>query len=207
LAHGAVVVRLAQVVFDRHGPAESVASLDNMLTTDQKGNIAELAIAAAAIELGIDVYTQAGEGGRYDMIFGCGDSLLRIQCKWAPRIGDTIAVRCYSARRNHAGLVVRKYSQGEIDAFAANCPDTSRCYFLPAELCIGRREVRLRLGPCRNNQRLRINWAKDYEFAATLGSPGAIAQLGERPDGIRKVAGSIPAGSTLFDAYQPPNGG
>jgi hypothetical protein len=40
--------------------------------------------------------------------------------------------------------------------------------------------VRLRLAPCRNNQIVKINWAEDYEFAATLGRSGAIAQLGER---------------------------
>jgi hypothetical protein len=41
-----------------------------MLTSDQKGNIAEAAILAAAVKLGIDVYRPFGEGGRYDMIFG-----------------------------------------------------------------------------------------------------------------------------------------
>jgi len=33
------------------------------LTTDQKGNIAEAAIALAATKLGIDVYWPLGEGG------------------------------------------------------------------------------------------------------------------------------------------------
>jgi hypothetical protein len=33
-----------------------------VLTTDQKGNIAEVAIALAAIKLGIDVYWPVGEG-------------------------------------------------------------------------------------------------------------------------------------------------
>jgi hypothetical protein len=51
-----------------------------MLTTDQKGNIAELKIAACAAELGIDVYRPVGEGGRYDMIFGLASKLFRIQC-------------------------------------------------------------------------------------------------------------------------------
>jgi hypothetical protein len=41
-----------------------VASLDNMLTTDQKGNIAETAITAAAVRLGVDVYRPVGEGVR-----------------------------------------------------------------------------------------------------------------------------------------------
>jgi hypothetical protein len=42
-----------------------------------------------------------------------------------------------------------------------------------------------------------VNWAKDFEFDATLGPRGAIAQLGERLAGSQKVAGSSPAGSTL----------
>lgn len=151
-----------------------------MPTTDQKGNIAELAIARAAVELGIDVYRPVGEGGRYDMIFEVGANLWRIQCKWAPRAGDVVVVRCYSCRRNRDGLMRRKYMEGEIDAFAGYCPETDRCYFLPYRLFAGRSQVVLRLAPSRNNQQLGVNWAKDFEFAATLGRPGAIAQLGER---------------------------
>jgi hypothetical protein len=41
-----------------------------LLTTDQKGNIAELAIAFAARKLGIDVDWPLGEGGRYDFDVG-----------------------------------------------------------------------------------------------------------------------------------------
>jgi hypothetical protein len=114
------------------------------------------------------------------MIFEIGDALVRVQCKWAPRDRNTIVIRCYSTRRNRDGCIRRQYAAGEVDAFAAYSPDTNRCYFLPPELCIGRKEVRLRLAPCRNNQMLKINWARDYEFAATLQSLGAIAQLGER---------------------------
>jgi hypothetical protein len=102
-----------------------------MLTTDQKGAIAELAIAKAATELGID-------------------------------------------------------------------PDTERCYFLPYDAFPRRTEIRSRLSRSRNNQRLGVNWAENFEFAATLGRvPGAIAQLGERVHGMHEVAGSSPAGSTL----------
>ena len=167
-----------------------------MLTTDQKGNIAELYIAAAAVSLGMDVYRPVGEGSRADLLFGVDDQLLRVQCKWAPLIGDTIVVRCYSTRRNRDGFVRKRYFEGEIDAFAAYCPHTADCYLLPPRMWVGRREVRLRLEPCKNNQQLRINWAKDFEFAATLGASGAIAQLGERLHGMQEVAGSSPAGST-----------
>jgi hypothetical protein len=168
-----------------------------VLTSDQKGAIAETAIIHTAIKLGVNVYTPVVEGGRYDMIFEVGSSLLRIQCKWSPRHGDVVALRCYSARRNRHGLLRRVYAEGEIDAFAAYCPELNRCYLVPFDLFAGRTQISLRLRPCRNNQNLGINWAKDFEFAATLGRRGAIAQLGERCHGMAEVAGSIPAGSTL----------
>ena len=53
-----------------------------MLTTDQKGAIAETAIAHEATKLGIEVYRPIAEGGRFDMIFLLGDELARVQCKW-----------------------------------------------------------------------------------------------------------------------------
>ena len=168
-----------------------------MLTSDQKGAIAETAIIHAAIKLGVNVYRPVVEGGRYDMIIEVESQLLRVQCKSAPKHGDVVLLRCYSARRNRNGLLRRFYAEGEIDAFAAYCAELDRCYLLPFELFAGRTQVHLRLGPCRNNQNLGINWAKDFEFAARLAPQGAIAQLGERRAGSAKVAGSSPAGSTL----------
>jgi hypothetical protein len=143
-----------------------------MLTTDQKGNVAELAIARAAIELGVDVYRPVGEGTRYDMIFEAGQTLWRVQCKWTPIYRDVIGLRCYSSRRNRHGLLRRMYVAGEVDAYAAYCPDNDLCYFVPFAAFGSRTQVSLRLGPCRNNQRAGVNWASDYEFAATLGPQG-----------------------------------
>ena len=167
------------------------------MTTDQKGGIAELAIALAAMRLGVEVYRPVVEGGRYDLILALGTRLVRVQCKWAARDGDVIVVRCYSSRRNREGLVRRKYAPGEIDAFAAYCADVDRCYFLPYGLFASRSQIVLRLGPTRNNQSAGVNWAGDFEFAATLTGPGAVAQLGEHSAGSRKVTGSNPVGSTL----------
>ena len=50
------------------------------VTTDQKGAVAELAIALAAVRLGVDVYRPVAEGGRYDLIFEIGERLWRLQC-------------------------------------------------------------------------------------------------------------------------------
>ena len=169
-----------------------------MLTTDQKGAIAETAIAHAATKLGIEVYRPIAEGGRFDMIFLLGDELVRVQCKWAPRLGDAILVRCYSSRRTREGVRRRIYTGDEIDALAAYCPDNDRCYYIPFNSFTARTQIHLRVADTQNNQRLGVHWADDFEFEARLSRYGAIAQLGERRDGIAKVAGSSPAGSTLF---------
>jgi PD-(D/E)XK endonuclease len=162
--------------------------LGNVFTTDQKGAIAELAIARAAAELGIGVWA-AYTVERYDLLFDLRPELVRVQCKWAAKQGDVLVVRCCSHRRNRDGLLRRIYSREEIDAFAA---------YLPIDEFEGRRAVALRLVPSKNNQKERINWAKDYEFAATLGPLGAVAQLGERRHGMAEATGSSPVGSTLF---------
>jgi PD-(D/E)XK endonuclease len=153
-----------------------------VLTTDQKGAVAELAIAKAAADLGIGVWG-SHTVERYDLIFDLRPRLVRVQCKWAGCRGSVISVPCYRNRRNREGLFRQYYSADDIDAYAAYCADVGKCYFLPIEEFANRIAIQLRLGPTRNNQSVGINWAKDYEFAATLGPQGAVAQLGERRAG------------------------
>jgi PD-(D/E)XK endonuclease len=155
-----------------------------MLSTDQKGAIAEAAIAHAALELGVGVSKPYGDE-RYDLIFDLRPQLLRVQCKWAVRRGDVVIVRCYRARRNADGLLREFYSADEVDAFAAYCAELRRCYLLPFDDLPSRQAIQLRLTAARNNQRLRIHRASDFEFAVTLAmhKHGAVAQLGERRAG------------------------
>jgi hypothetical protein len=168
-----------------------------MLTTDQKSAIAEAAVVLAAMKLGVEVYRPAAEGLRHDMLFLFGERVARIQCKWASRYDDIVIVRCYSARRCSAGLMRRRYTDDEVDAFAAYCAELDKCYFLPMERFGGKATIHLRLSAARNNQVLGVNWASEFEFGATLRQhSGAIAQLGERLAGSQKAAGSSPAGST-----------
>jgi hypothetical protein len=65
-----------------------------VLTTDQKGAVAELAIAHAAAELGVGVFKPLTDGERYDLIFETGAALIRVQCKWAPIDAETVIIRC-----------------------------------------------------------------------------------------------------------------
>ena len=68
-----------------------------MLTTDQKGAVAELAIAHAAAELGVGVFKPLTDGERYDLIFDLRPELMRVQCKNAVLRGSILKVPCYSA--------------------------------------------------------------------------------------------------------------
>lgn len=166
-----------------------------VLSTDQKGAIAETAIVLEAVKLGIGVLKPVNEGLRYDLILDRDNRLLRVQCKWSSRRGDVVVVRCCSNRRAANGQIKRPYTPEEIDAFGVYCPDLDRCFLLPIERFPQRRQIQLRLTPAKNNQRLGIHWARDYEFRARLGRPGAVAQLGERVPGRHEVTGSSPVGS------------
>ena len=144
--------------------------LDIVLTTDQKGAAAELAIAHAAAELGVGVFKPLTNGERYDLLFELRPRLMRVQCKSAVLQGSVLKVPCYSARRNRNGFVKRYYSASEIDAIAAYSIDLRRCFFMPIDEIPGRSYVQLRLEPCRNNQRLGVNWADDFDLGARLGA-------------------------------------
>ncbi len=162
-----------------------------MENPNHKGNVAELAIAAEAARLGLSVLKPLTEHERYDLVLGIGGQLLRVQCKWASRRAEVVQVRLSSSYHSPTrGYVKTTYGSDEVDAIAAHCHDLGRSFLLPIDEFAGRTMVYLRLGPARNNQRASLNWATDYEF------PGAVAQLAERSNGIRKVRGSIPLSST-----------
>ena len=153
------------------------------LTTDEKGNIAEQAIALAASRLRVQVLRPIGEGSRYDLGFVIGCKLIRVQCKWSPLREGCVMVRCRRARRAREGLRAAGYTTDEIDAYAAYCPSLDRCYFLPIGQFDGQRAVQLRVSPARNAQRGAILLASDYEFGQVdWHALGAVAQM-ERASG------------------------
>ena len=104
------------------------------MTTDQKRALAELAIRAGWVRLGVAVYRPIAEGGRYDLIFEVADRLWRVQCKWAPIYRQTVIIRCYSSRRNRAGLLKRTYKPSEVDAFAGYCPISTAATSCPMRI-------------------------------------------------------------------------
>jgi prevent-host-death family protein len=160
-----------------------------VLTSNEKGNIAEAAIALEAIKLGIDVLKPVAEHGRYDLAFDVGNRILRVQCKWARLEGAVVCINLVGYRLTSAGGLRTKYTAEEIDAVAAYCQALDRVFLLPASEVAGRSAFYLRIAPTKNAQRAAINWADNYSL-------GAIAQSGERLRGTQEVAGSSPASST-----------
>jgi prevent-host-death family protein len=156
-----------------------------------KGNVAELVIATEAARLGLSVLKPLTEHERYDLVLGIGGRLYRVQCKWGKRCDGGIEVRLRSSYHSPTrGYVITTYDKSEVDLVAVYCGEADRSYLLPIELIAGRSMVFLRLDRPKNKQRAALNWAAEYEF------PGAVAQLAERSDGIRKVEGSNPSSST-----------
>jgi prevent-host-death family protein len=162
-----------------------------VLGSNEKGNIAELAIALEATRAGIDVLRPVAEHGRYDLVLDLGSRLLRVQCKWGSlvRRSGVICVRVGGSRHTPQGYVTSTYSADEIDAIGVYCGESGAVFVVPVDVVAGKRQLHLRLDPARNGQRACINLAEHYRL-------GAIAQLGERSAGSRKVVGSSPTSST-----------
>ncbi len=138
------------------------------LTPSKKGAITEAAITLAAIRLDLLVLRPMTEGGRYDLALDIGGQILRLQCKSAWRQRDVLITPCNTSRHTPHGYVRTTYTAEEVDAIAAYSPDTDKCYLIPIRDVAGKSAVNLRLAPTRNNQMLKIRWANDYEFEASL---------------------------------------
>ncbi len=162
----------------------------DLRSPNRKGAIAELAIAAAAAKLGVEVLKPFNDHARYDLVFDVDGRFLRVQCKWARKDEAVVLVNLTGSRITTRGTVRTTYASHEIDAVAAYCAELDQCYLLPVAMIAGMNGLTLRLSPPRNAQRAWLHWASDFQLA------GAIAQLGERRRGTAEVVGSSPTSST-----------
>jgi prevent-host-death family protein len=160
---------------------------------NQRGAVAEAAITLEAVKLGVEVFKPVSEHTRYDLVFGLGSRLLRVQCKSATVNGQVVCIRLVSNWHSPRGYVRTRYTAEEIDCVAAHCHELDRNYLIPIERIDGQSAIQLRLAPPKNAQRASINYDSAYLLS------GAIAQLGERVTGSHEGVGSSPTGSTQSD--------
>lgn len=137
-----------------------------MLDTKQKGNLTELQCITSFYELGYAVSIPYGDCERYDFIADIDGKLIKIQVKTSRVIDEegTIKFSCRSTRSNASGCYNRQYTADEVDCFATY--HNGICYLVPIEECSS--EKKLRFLPPKNNQKVGINYAKDYELKSQL---------------------------------------
>jgi prevent-host-death family protein len=156
---------------------------------NHKGNVAELAFAKEAAELGLSVLKPLTEHERYDLVIGIGGKLVRVQCKWGRKVGSVVMAKLVRNRRGPNGFIRRNYSADEIDAFGIYCGELNECFLVPIDVVSDQWSLQLRLSPARNGQRAALHFAEQYRL-------GAVAQLAERRYGIPEAEGSSPSSST-----------
>jgi PD-(D/E)XK endonuclease len=110
-----------------------------MLSRNEKGAVAELEIATAALKLDVSVYKPVSEHSRADLLFEVGSELWRVQCKWGrlSPSGDTVIVRIGTSRCSPHGYVRTTYTEQEVDLFGIYCGQLDRCFLVPLAAVAG----------------------------------------------------------------------
>ena len=136
-----------------------------MAPLKEKGDLAELIVAADLARRGWGVAVPWGENSDFDLIAYRDHQLERVQVKFDGARADLVTVRCQSLSLT-AGRVrqIKRYTATTIDWIATYHQPSDRCYYVPAdELGDGCSQIYLRLTPTKNNQQSGIRMAADYE--------------------------------------------
>lgn len=135
-----------------------------MASLKRKGDLAELKVATDLVDRGCQISIPFSEDCDYDLVADRGGILHRVQVKYTESDGATITIRCRSHSLTKGKIRQTKYYTAEtIDWIAVYDRTSDRCYYCPAsELGSGRSDLRLRLTPALNGQRVGIRPAADY---------------------------------------------
>ena len=111
-----------------------------MASLKQKGDLAELKVAADLIERGCRLSIPFGEDCDYDLIADYEGRLHRIQVKFTESNGSRILIRCRSHSLTKGKVRQTKhYTASMIDWIAVYDRTSDRCYYCPStELGAGR---------------------------------------------------------------------
>ena len=134
-----------------------------MAPLKQKGDLAELHVAADLLRRGHRIAIPYGEDWDYDLIVCRDGRLERVQVKHTRSDGNVVHVKCRSHSLTNGRVRATKHYTAEmVDWIAVWDATTAQCFYVPARDFDGRSQLQLRLTPSRNGQRQRIRWASDY---------------------------------------------
>jgi hypothetical protein len=129
----------------------------------QKGDLAELMIAADLRRRGYRISIPFGEDCDYDLVVERRGKLERVQVKHATSDGAAIIVRCRSHSLTNGRIRATKHYTVETVDWIAVWESVSRTpYYVPSSVFDGFSELRLRLTPARNNQRVGVRDAAEF---------------------------------------------
>lgn len=129
-----------------------------------KGDLAELMVAADLRRRGFGVALPFGEDNDFDLILIREDRLERVQVKYVASDGAVIKMKCFSHSLTNGRIRKTKhYTARSVDLLAVYDETTDRCYYVPStELGEGRSTIHLRVRPALNGQRVGTRPASDY---------------------------------------------
>jgi PD-(D/E)XK endonuclease len=135
-----------------------------LLNRKAKGDLAELKVATDLVARGYKIALPYGEDWDYDLILCRGQSLERVQVKYACSDGQKIAIRCRSHSLTNGKVRRTKYyTRATIDWLAVYDVTIEAVFYVPAaELGDGMSEITLRLTASRNGQARGIRHAENF---------------------------------------------
>lgn len=134
-----------------------------MGTTTTRGNTTEGVILAALMRAGHVVLVPFGLQADYDIVFEEEGQFHKVQCKTGRLKSGSIIFNLSTVKAKKEGGYENRPYGDRVDYFGVYCPETGKCYLVPASE-VGNREGSLRVDPPRNGQVKGIRWAKDYEM-------------------------------------------
>jgi hypothetical protein len=141
-----------------------------MLSTTQKGDIAETAILAALTELGHPVSVPLAGATRYDCIVDLPAGLTRVQIKHGRVTDDHVEASLKRTNPNHNEYKQSYYKPDEIDAFAIHAPKIERSFWIPFDDA-PKAKVRIRYRGQPDIDHPSVRWAADHALEAQFGDP------------------------------------
>lgn len=134
-----------------------------MAPLKQKGDLAELMVAADLRRRGYRIAIPFGEDCDYDLIVDRHGMLERVQVKYTHSDGCVLIVRCIShSLTNGRVRATKRYTAETVDWIAVWDARDGRAYYVPSAVFDGHQELTLRLAPTLNNQRLRTRDARAF---------------------------------------------
>ena len=134
------------------------------LSTNLKGEIAELHVQLRATEKGI-VVSRPTTAARYDLIIDDGTTIRRVQVKYSDhgQKQSSGSIRVMLEKKSQSNIAKsRRYYESEIDALMVYVPQLDSVLWFDKKVFSGKSAIMIRMAAAKNGQTKGILWWEDY---------------------------------------------